>query len=125
MLVHFTDPTHLAFDSMIYDGKTKSLILIQITINEKLKFMEINGLIKLKNEKIQKLYDKVNKKYYCFFREISDKDLVENYYFHWMTPEKLPKLNEMIENEIATLGNLKFRNKSYYDDLIDQIKMMI
>ena len=63
-----------------------------------------------------------NKKYYEFFQEIFEQDLVENYYFQWLMPEKLPTLNDRIEKEIATLENLKFQNMSYYDDLIDQIK---
>ena len=123
MVFHFTDQTHLAFDSMIYDGKTKSLIMIQITKNENhnLKFTQLNGVIKLKADKAQTQFKNVPKKYYDFFKTICDEDLVEHYYFQWLTSEKFPKLIEKIGKKLKTIKNLKFKNSSYYDPLLEQI----
>ena len=108
---------------MIYDGITKSLIMIQITQNENhdLNFTELNGMIKLKVEKEQTQYQNIHTKYYDFFKTICDRDLVENYYFQWLTPTKFPKLIENIGNKLKNIENLKFKNSSYYDHLLEQI----
>lgn len=123
MVFHFADSTHLAFDSMIYDGITKSLIMIQITKNENhsLKFIELNGIIKLNREDQQTPYENVHTKYYDFFNTICDKNLVQNYFLQWLTPKKFPKLIEKIENKLKQIKNLKFQNSSYCNHLWEQI----
>ena len=121
MLFHFADPTHLAFDSMIYDGITKSLIMIQITKNEnhELKLTELNWAIKRKDTKIQTKSKNVHQKYYDFFKTICDQNLVETYYFQWLTSKKFPKLIEKIEKTLKNKKKLKFKNSSYYNDFLD------
>ena len=69
MLFHFLQPNHFAFDSMIFEGKTKTLVFFQITINEKHEshFSQIKDLINC--EPIQLLlYEKKqhNEKYISF-----------------------------------------------------------
>ena len=134
MIFHLTQSNHFAIDSMIYDGKTKALVLIQITLNpqHKIPFQQINnfitgeknkqkiGRIKKQNEEKKEKDDK--KKYYNFFKEMREKHLVDRYYFQWLTPDRIQTLIDRIEKKENKIKNLAFINIPYYDRLIDQIQ---
>ena len=84
---NFLQNNHFAFDSLIYDGASSSVILIQITVNKKhdVHYEEIYQFI---NEKPK---DKLNK-YHNFFNALEENKLAKTYFFQWMTNEKFTEI---------------------------------
>lgn len=106
ILCHFLQPNHFAFDSMVYDGDTQTMILIQITLdkNHEIHYDKIVSFIK--NQKIQlKFGEKTGffKKYQLFFKQLNQLNLVKKYVFQWMTNKKFDELIKKSNKEKENL----------------------
>ena len=88
---HFLQKNHFAFDSLIYDGSSQALILIQIRINRnhECHYESIYHYINEKPNPTKK------DKYHSFFSEVSG--LVNVYIFQWMTSEKFSEIQTTSE----------------------------
>lgn len=95
---HFFQACHWAFDSLIYDGSTKNLIFIQITVNENhnvfyntLETLLLKDEIELKEMKNKSYHEK-------FFSFLLQSKIAENYYYLWITDKPKEKILMDIKN---------------------------
>ena len=125
ILCHFLQSNHFAFDSMLYDGKTQTLIFIQITIdkNHKIHYDKIENFIKnkpaqLKIEKKKEYF----KKYIIFFEELNKMKLVKKYVYQWITNQIYYELINNSDKKKENLEDPTFLEIfPYYKDLINEI----
>ena len=109
---HFLQNKHFAFDSLIYDGITQTLVLIQITINPNHE-CHFESIYQFITEKEEPTNENMNK-YQIFFMQLSELNLVKSYIFQWMTNKKI------VEIEKKTID---FRNKYYIPQPMFEKKM--
>ena len=92
---HFLQQNHFAFDSLLYDGTTETVVLIQITINRN------------HTEQYEKLYQYINlkpnqneeplDKYHNFFILLFQSNLVQTYMFQWLTDKIYEEISKKTE----------------------------
>jgi len=77
-MFHFLQPNHFAFDSLLYDGNTGMMVLIQITIDQShaLHYEPLIGFIEQDLKWSLKYYEK----YFRFFGQLNT-DLVSTFVF--------------------------------------------
>lgn len=125
IIFHFLQKNHFAFDSMVFDGKSKTLILVQITLNENhdIHYDEIISYIQNNPEEKKIHANKI--KYLNFFQDINKFKLVDTIIFQWMTNKKYKKIEDS-----AKIYNDKIKNHSkinfffispYHKGLLDDI----
>ena len=83
---HFLQSNHFAFDSLIYDGASSSVVLIQITVNRN-HDVEYEKIYHFINEKPIE-----NDKYHKFFEALERNELAKTYFFQWMTNGKFKEI---------------------------------
>jgi hypothetical protein len=101
---------------MLYDGKTTTLVMIQITFNPKhdICYKEIESL--LMNQKPIEKYSK-KLQHYKFLQSLKSEKLVTLYCYQWMTDKNYPELRKQLEDEKPK--NLQV--STCYQPLIDEI----
>ena len=109
MIFHFSQTNHFWFDSLLYDGLSKTLVFIQITINKQHSNHYDDLYDSITKEKVE---ESKNNKYFHFIRNLIDKDLVRTWVFQWITDRKY----EELKNDI-----MKFRNSHKNSNEILQI----
>ena len=119
MLFHFLQPNHFAFDSMLFDGKNKTLVFFQITINEdhEIHFNQIKDFINCQPEKI-----KHKEKYISFFSEVKKQNLVTSYFFQWLTNKKYDAIIKKSKDFNEIDKGTTFWVYPFDERLIDQIE---
>lgn len=105
ILCHFLQSNHFAFDSMLYDASTKTLVMIQITIDEnhQIYYEDIVSFIKGETLKKTKGGD-YYKKYREFFKDLQNSSLVDKYVYQWMTDRVYQKLIDKSNKARKDLG---------------------
>ena len=105
-LFHFYDPTHFAFDSMLYDGDQKILVLIQITINKDhdIHYQELMDLINKEENEDKKKENKKGKK----GTKKGKPEYIE---------EEEKKNEEKVEQKIEKQGNKKNKYQKFFEEL--------
>ena len=125
VLCHFLQSNHFAFDSMLYDGETETLVLIQITIdrNHDIHYDRIENMIK--GQSVQLTLNEKNaayfKKYIHFFSELRKSDLVNKYVFLWMTAGRYQELVEKSNKAKKDLDPKCIEIFPFHSGLIDEI----
>ena len=98
VLCHFLQSNNFAFDSMLYDGETETLVLIKITIdrNHDIHYDIIKNMIKGESEQptLNENNEAYFSKYITFFTELRKSDFVRKYVFLWMTPSRYQELED-------------------------------
>ena len=114
---HYLEPDHFAFNSLLYDGASKILILIKTTTNPEAgcPYDQLYGFITTKPEE--------SNKYHEFFNNLVNSGLVDRFVFQWMTDGKYEDIMEnsakFMENKMV---NKKFfRIENYSEDLLDAL----
>jgi hypothetical protein len=127
-IFHFLQTNHFAFDSMLYDPVTKTLILFQITINSNhdIHYDEIISFIKkepiqIKLEQLKTKMSQKYEKYFTFFREIIENKYVENFVFQWLTPQIFDNIVKTAKNVNAIHKCEKLIVYGYHQLLVDEI----
>lgn len=107
---------------MIYDGETKNLILIQITINKNhdIHYDTLEKLIKSNDLQLKPGERKKYEKHKNFFQCI--KELVSKYFFQWMTNKKYDELIQKSDKAKENMQDPNFFQIIPFDkNLIDEI----
>lgn len=110
---HFLQQNHFAFDSLIYDGASSSVVLIQITVNKKhdVHYEEIYQFINEQpNEK--------SNKYHKFFQALEENNLATTYFFQWMTDGKFDEIKKKTDSFKKIMQKRKphARHELFIDD---------
>ena len=121
ILCHFLQANHFGFDSMLYDGETQTLVLIQITIdkNHDIYYGQIEQMIQNQNIILGGL-----SKYNDFFANLNKCHLVNKYVFQWMTDQKYDVLMKRSEEEKKKLEGL-MEIFPFHSGLINEIEEYI
>ena len=122
ILCHFLQANHFAFDSMLYDGITQTLVLIQITINKNhdIHYGQIEQMIKN-----QKLLGDFFKKYNDFFANLNKYHLVNKYVFQWITDQQYDVLVKRSDEEKKKLEPGLMEIFPFHSGLIHEIEEYI
>ena len=115
---HFLQKNHFAFDSILYDGKTQALALIQITINENhtQNYEDIDRYMK----KPTTADIKPENKYHKFFLNLTQKKLVKTYIFQWNTNKKYPEIKKKADEFWA--NHKSFTIEYYSEDFFELLE---
>ena len=125
ILCHFLQSNHFAFDSMLYDGETQILILIQITIdkNHEIHYDKIEDFIKNRPGQL-KIGEKKDyfSKYILFFKELNKMKLVKKYVYQWMTNKIYDEIIKNSDKEKKKLEEQTILEIfPFHKDLINEI----
>ena len=92
---HFLQQNHFAFDSLLYDGTTETVVLIQITINRNHteQYEKLYKYINLKPDQNEEPLDK----YHNFFIQLDQSNLVQTYMFQWLTDEIYEEISKKLK----------------------------
>jgi len=121
-LFHFLQFNHYGFDSLLYDGNTKMMVLFQIAI-DRLHDLPYENLISFIEKKSENSFFK---KYINFFGKL-DQEMVSIFVFQWMTNKVYESIRIRSEDKIKNLkyvflDSRIFQIYCHHPDLLKEIE---